>query len=131
MKLSFSVVSCVVSFFVTLTLNACGGSPPQPRLAPAPNPTLAIIRANLWDGTGRPVVPNAVTLVRAGRIVCAGAAGECPLPRGARILDAQGQWLIPGLIDSHVHLLFLTRGSAGEELSPQSSEASSTRPRAL
>jgi imidazolonepropionase-like amidohydrolase len=71
----------------------------------------------LWDGTGRAVVPNAVTLVRAGRIVCAGAAGECPVPPGARIIDAHGQWLIPGLIDSHVHLLFLTHGSAGEELS--------------
>lgn len=117
MKLSFSAVSSAGFFFVTLTLNACGGSPPQPRLVPPPNPTLAIVRANLWDGTGRPVVRNAVTLVRAGRIVCAGAVGECPLPRGARILDAEGQWLIPGLIDSHVHLLFLTHGSAGEELS--------------
>jgi imidazolonepropionase-like amidohydrolase len=104
-------------FLGTLTLSACGGRPPQPRIAPAPNPTLAIVRANLWDGTGRAVVSNAVTLVRAGRIVCAGARGECPIPLGARILDAQGRWLIPGLIDSHVHLLFLTHGSAGEELS--------------
>jgi imidazolonepropionase-like amidohydrolase len=63
------------------------------------------------------VVSNAVTLVRAGRILCAGGASECPIPRGARILDARGQWLIPGLIDSHVHLLFLTQGSAGEDLS--------------
>jgi imidazolonepropionase-like amidohydrolase len=62
-------------------------------------------------------VADAVTLVRAGRIVCAGVAGECPVPRGARIIDAHGQWLIPGLIDSHVHLLFLTHGSAGAELS--------------
>jgi imidazolonepropionase-like amidohydrolase len=62
-------------------------------------------------------VADAVTLVRAGRIVCAGIAGECPVPRGARIIDAHGQWLIPGLIDSHVHLLFLTHGSAGAELS--------------
>ncbi|MGI8818560.1 MAG: amidohydrolase family protein [Gemmatimonadales bacterium] len=101
----------------TLTLSACGGRPPQPRIAPAPNPTLAIVRANLWDGTGRAVVSNAVTLVRAGRIVCAGAAGECLVPPGARIIDAHGKWLIPGLIDSHVHLLFLTHGSAGEDLS--------------
>ena len=98
-------------------LSACGGSPPQPRLAPPPNPTLAIVRANLWDGTGRGTVANSVTLVRAGRIICAGAAGECLVPPGARILDAHGQWLIPGLIDSHVHLLFLTHGSAGAELS--------------
>jgi imidazolonepropionase-like amidohydrolase len=62
-------------------------------------------------------VANAVTLVRAGRIVCAGAVGECRIPRGSRVIDAHGQWLIPGLIDSHVHLLFLTHGSAGAELS--------------
>jgi imidazolonepropionase-like amidohydrolase len=42
--------------------------------------------------------------------------GECPIPPRARIIDANGQWLIPGLIDSHVHLLFLTGGSAGQEL---------------
>jgi imidazolonepropionase-like amidohydrolase len=116
MKVSLSAVSAA-AFLGTLTLNACGGRPPQPRMAPPPNPTLAIVRANLWDGTGRAPVANAITLVRSGRILCAGAANECLIPSGARILDAHGQWLIPGLIDSHVHLLFLTHGSAGEELS--------------
>ena len=115
MKLSFSLLPSAF-FLGTLTLGACGRRLPQPRIAPAPNPTLAIVGANLWDGTGRAVVPNAVTLVRAGRIVCAGAASECPIPPKARIINAQGQWLIPGLIDSHVHLLFLTHGSAGEDL---------------
>jgi imidazolonepropionase-like amidohydrolase len=100
----------------TLVLSACGGTAPRLRETPAPDPTIAIIRANLWDGTGRGPVANAVTLVRGDRILCAGAAGECPVPARARIIDAQGQWLIPGLIDSHVHLLFLTRGSATEEL---------------
>jgi imidazolonepropionase-like amidohydrolase len=95
---------------------ACGGSPVRPP-APRPLPTsIAIVGATLWDGTGRAPVPNAVTLVRGDRILCAGAAGECPVPRNARIVEAKGQYLIPGLIDSHVHLLFLTRGSAGEEL---------------
>ena len=115
--MKFSLPAIAAVFFGTLTLSACGGGTPRPRLAPPPNPTLAIVRANLWDGTGRPVVANAVTLVRAGRIVCAGAAGECRIPAGARIINGHNQWLIPGLIDSHVHLLFLTRGSAGEELS--------------
>jgi imidazolonepropionase-like amidohydrolase len=100
----------------TLVLSACGGGTSTVRQAPAPDPTIAIIRANLWDGTGQGSVPNAVTLVRGNRIVCAGVAGECPVPPRARIIDARGQWLIPGLIDSHVHLLFLVRGSAGEEL---------------
>jgi imidazolonepropionase-like amidohydrolase len=95
---------------------ACGGSPVRPP-EPAPIPTTtAIVGATLWDGTGRAPVPNAVTLVRGERILCAGAAGECPVPKGARIIDGRRQFLIPGLIDSHVHLLFLIRGSAGEEL---------------
>jgi imidazolonepropionase-like amidohydrolase len=95
---------------------ACGGSPERP---PQPDPlpsTIAIIGATLWDGTGRAPVPGAVTLVRGQRILCAGGAGECPVPKGARIIDARGQFLIPGLIDSHVHLLFLIGGSAGQEL---------------
>src|SRR3954462_5024618 len=100
----------------TLVLSACARSAPKLREAPAPEPSIAIIHANLWDGTGRGVVPNAVTLVRGDRILCAGSAGECPVPRRARIIDANGQWLIPGLVDSHVHLLFLTGGSATEEL---------------
>ena len=115
MKLSLSVLFSTLAS--TLVLSACGGSPPRLRQMPAPNPSIAIIRANLWDGTGRGPVANAVTLVRGDRILCAGAAGECPIPPRARIIDANGQWLIPGLIDSHVHLLFLIRGSAGEELS--------------
>jgi imidazolonepropionase-like amidohydrolase len=116
MRVPLSFLSFAVSLG-TLMLSACGGSPPRPRVAPAPDPTIAIIRANLWDGTGRAPVPNAVTLVRGNRIICAGAAGECLVPPRARVIDAHGQWLIPGLIDSHVHLLFLTYGSAGEELS--------------
>jgi amidohydrolase family protein len=105
------------ALITTLVLSACAGSLPRLTEAPVPAPTIAIIRANLWDGTGRGPVPNAVTLIRGDRILCAGAAGECPVPPRARIIDANGQWLIPGLIDSHVHLLFLTRGSASEELS--------------
>jgi imidazolonepropionase-like amidohydrolase len=95
---------------------ACGA--PQPKLIPPPpvNPSTAIVGATLWDGTGRAPVANAVTVVRGDRILCAGAAGECEVPHGARVIEARGQYLIPGLIDSHVHLLFLQNGSASEEL---------------
>ena len=44
------------------------------------------------------------TVVVAGdRIVAVGPAASTPIPRGARVIDGKGQWLIPGLIDSHVH----------------------------
>src|SRR3954467_8655144 len=110
-SVGFSVLS------LTLVLSACGGSPPPLQEAPAPDPTVAVVGATLGDGTGRGPVANAVTLVRGDRIICAGGAGECLVPPRARVIDARGRWLIPGLIDSHVHLLFLTGGSATEELS--------------
>ena len=99
-----------------LGLVACGG--PQPKLITPPpvNPSIAIVGATLWDGTGRAPVARAVTVVRGDRILCAGAAGECDVPPGARVIDARGRFLIPGLIDSHVHLLFLQNGSASEDL---------------
>ncbi len=109
-----------IFFFATLPslvgLAACGA--PRARLTPPPpvSPSTAIVGATLWDGTGRAPVTHAVTVVRGDRILCAGAAGECPVPQGAKVVEAKGQYLIPGLIDSHVHLLFLTGGSAGQEL---------------
>jgi imidazolonepropionase-like amidohydrolase len=101
---------------VGLVAAACGT--PRAKLVPPPpvNPSTAIIGATLWDGTGRAPVTNAVTVVRGDRILCAGAASECAVPKGARVIAARGQYLIPGLIDSHVHLLFLAGGSAGEAL---------------
>ena len=101
-----------------LGISAAGCSGPAQRPPqPAPlSPATAIVGATLWDGTGRGPVANAVTLVRGDRILCAGGAGECPVPADARIIEARGQYLIPGLIDSHVHLLFLSGGSAGEDL---------------
>jgi imidazolonepropionase-like amidohydrolase len=63
----------------------------------------AIVGATLIDGTGAPPVANAVIVVRDGHLVCAGTRRTCPVPAGARRIDARGAWLIPGLIDAHVH----------------------------
>ena len=65
--------------------------------------TRAITGATLLDGTGAPPVADAVVLIRGGRITCAGTRKACPIPSGAARTDARGAWLIPGLIDAHVH----------------------------
>ncbi len=105
-----------VAVSATLLLGACAGRAPAPAPVAPRDPVTAITDAMLWDGSGRAPVPHAVTLVRGERILCAGGLGECPIPQDARVLDAAGGWLIPGLIDTHVHLLFLEKGSAGAEL---------------
>ena len=40
-------------------------------------------------------------LVAEGRIAALGAAGECPIPDDAEILDANGGYVAPGFIDIH------------------------------
>ena len=52
------------------------------------------------------VTPRDVLIVD-GRIRAIGAVGSLALPAGddARILDAQGKWLLPGLIDTHLHFI--------------------------
>jgi len=72
--------------------------------------TIAVVGATLWDGTGGGVLDNATVLVTGGRIACVGSKSACPAPPGATILDARGRFLFPGLIDTHVHLLFRESG---------------------
>lgn len=96
-------------------LGCAPAHPPAAILGPV-DPGVAITGATLWDGTGRSPVPDAVVLIRGNQILCAGPVRQCPIAAGARVIDASGRWLIPGLIDSHVHLLFLVGDGASEGL---------------
>jgi imidazolonepropionase-like amidohydrolase len=51
------------------------------------------------------VLHDQTVLVRDGRIVSIGAAASVPVPAGARRVDGEGKFLIPGLADMHAHLL--------------------------
>lgn len=68
--------------------------------------TLAVRGATLIDGTGAPPVPNSLLVVSDGRIVSVGTATPealKALPAGTQIVSAERKWIIPGLIDAHVH----------------------------
>ncbi len=72
----------------------------------------AITGATLIDGRQAPAVPDAVIVGIGERLVCAGPAPACPVPAQATILDAAGKWVIPGLIDTHMHLNWTTETDA-------------------
>ena len=57
----------------------------------------------LIDGTGAPPRPQTDVLVRGDRIAAVGPHGSVKA-EGARAVDLAGRYVIPGLIDSHVHL---------------------------
>jgi len=74
--------------------------------------TLLIENVTLIDGTGRPPVAGASVLVDGDRISRI-ARGSIDAPRGTRRIDGTGKFLMPGLMDMHIHL----RGSV--ELTPE------------
>lgn len=49
-------------------------------------------------------IENGVVLIQGGKITAVGAAGSVNIPRGAKIVEAAGMWVYPGLIDSQSQL---------------------------
>jgi imidazolonepropionase-like amidohydrolase len=70
---------------------------------PAPE-TVALTHATVIDGTGAAPMDDSTVLIRGGRIVAVSASANQAAPSGARVEDLAGKWVIPGLIDAHVHL---------------------------
>ena len=64
---------------------------------------LVVSGGTLVDGTGRDPRPNATIVIRDGRVAEVIASGGAPDQAGAESIDARGKWIVPGLIDSHVH----------------------------
>lgn len=65
-----------------------------------PVPAFALTHATVIDGTGAPPRRDATVVMRGGKVECVGA---CPLPPDVEVIDARGRWIIPGLVDAHVH----------------------------
>ena len=65
---------------------------------------LVIRGITVIDGTGAPPRPNAAIVIEGDRIRAVGPAAGVQIPPGAEMVDASGKWIIPGLIDAHVHL---------------------------
>ena len=53
---------------------------------------------------GKAPIENAVILIEGERIKTIGPAASTPVPEGATIVPMQGKWIIPGLMNMHVHL---------------------------
>jgi imidazolonepropionase-like amidohydrolase len=58
----------------------------------------------LIDGTGRAPIDDATLAIRDGKILYVGAASGWSDSDAAMTLDLDGQFVLPGLIDAHVHL---------------------------
>ncbi len=88
---------------IALTLAGLALALPHPA-AQAPSGVTAIVGGTIVDGNGGPPVADAVVLIAGARITAVGSRSTVQIPADARQIDARGRWVLPGLIDTNVHL---------------------------
>ena len=64
----------------------------------------AFVGATVYDGTGREPAANTTILVQGGRIRAVGPAASIPIEIGTDIVQLNGKFVIPGLINTHGHV---------------------------
>jgi len=72
------------------------------------SPVVALEHATVIDGTAAPAKRNETILITEGRIVAAGPSGSVEIPSDAERIDLTGYTALPGLVDMHGHLFYLS-----------------------
>ena len=89
------VVLCLAASATLAAQRASGTLPQEP---------LALVNASIVNTRSGAVTRGASIVLRGGRIESGGTGGA---PAGMRVINLQGRWVTPGLIDAHVHIASL------------------------
>lgn len=92
---------------------------PAPGSLPIVAPVVALTGGTVVDVDGGPAIPNAVVLIEGERIKSIGTAAAVAVPAGATVVPMNGRWLIPGLMNMHVHFGLKLPGAAGAALADE------------
>lgn len=87
-----------------------------PAQTSAPVDVKAIVGATVVDLDGGAPLADAVVVIEGERIAEIGAADSVRIPRDAELIHADGAWLLPGLMNMHVHLGLVLPGKMAAEL---------------
>src|SRR5882757_2577724 len=97
-------VRCLVLFVVSSACTIGGPARAQQKPAPAsPEKTIAIRAGHLIDGKADKALDNALIVIEDDKIVYVAAGGAAPA--GAEVIDLSKATILPGLIDTHTHVL--------------------------
>ena len=101
MTIRLIVLTALTQF---LAIHAPTWAEPYPSTyTPMTSSPVLIVNATILTGTGERI-DNGSLLLSNGRIVSVSAATDPIDADDAEVIDAQGRWLTPGLIDVHSHL---------------------------
>jgi imidazolonepropionase-like amidohydrolase len=98
-----TATNCLRTAFIGMFLALSAPFLAAPTRAEVPGAQrIAITDVTLIDGTGAPAKPGMTVLIDKGRIVSIGKDGTDTA--GAQRIDGRGRYLLPGFIDSNVHV---------------------------
>src|SRR6185503_7390292 len=77
---------------------------------PVDSGVTAFVGVNVIPMDRDTVLANQTVVVRNGRIESIRPSATARVPSGVRQIDGAGKWLMPGIADAHVHLVYLMNG---------------------
>jgi imidazolonepropionase-like amidohydrolase len=94
---------------LALGMTACGTTP-APAAATAPESpetrdAVAFVDVNVVPMDSERLLAHQTVVVSGGRILSVGPVGSTPVPTSAVRVEGQGRYLMPGLVDMHLHLV--------------------------
>ena len=67
---------------------------------------IVLTHVELIDGTGSVPQPDQAVVIDHGKITAVGANANTAIPSGAKVIDATGKTLIPGIVGMHEHIFY-------------------------
>jgi imidazolonepropionase-like amidohydrolase len=65
--------------------------------------TFALTNGFLIDGSGSDLIPNSIVIIQDGLIKSVGTNTSLEIPSEAEIIDLRGSYILPGLMNTHIH----------------------------
>lgn len=93
------------SLLATMGLLACCATPPTPTVTPMPEGPFQVVDVTIVDVEKGIAIPGQNVTVEGDQIAKIGAQVDPAISGRAQTIDGRGLYLIPGLVDAHVHYL--------------------------
>jgi imidazolonepropionase-like amidohydrolase len=93
------VVAVLFASFQLIVSQTSGTKP-----ASSASQELIVVRGAKIYPVGGPAIERGVLMVRGGKIEAVDSEGKVAIPKGARVVDASGKVIIPGIVDTHSHI---------------------------
>jgi hypothetical protein len=105
---SLPVLLAALILFVIVACATIARASQNPPPKPNPNPPLVLAGGTIIDltewGHSANDIQDAIVYIRDGHILAVGPRSALPIPKGSRVIDCTGKYLIPGLIDGYAGL---------------------------